>query len=198
MVPRTRRRIVRAGLTVMVTFVALCSGGCDSSNVLGGVWRAVGPPTGDVLIGRGLGGKSRPGVELVLGQYGSSVSGLLRFYRSPDYDVPRQAAAPSFECACAFVHNGTWNADSDRLSFTLNGCLPGAATKEQLFVRGNFVLDPGNSSVMTGTIAVEQLPSRLYQREQEWTFERVEGVSQSDLACERPVHADDGNVANGQ
>ena len=192
-----RRRPV---VLLFVLVATLVTTGCDSTNVLGGVWRATLPPTGDVIIGSGLGGAgttAQPplGVELALGLYGPDVTGLFRFYRSDDFTLPRDAAVPSKECSCTFVHRGRWSNAAKRLDFVLKGCLPGAAATQTVYVRGELTLNAVGA--LSGSLAVEDPASALYGRKQGWVFEPFDSVSRSDLICEPESDADAGNTANG-
>ena len=175
---------------------ALFFGGCDSTNVLGGVWRAVGTPTGDPIIGAGMTLDSPLGVELVLGHYGPDVTGLLRFYRNAEYTLPRYPGIPSKECGCAFLHQGRWSDNAERLNFVLKGCLPGAATTQTVYVRGDLTLD--EDGTLTGSLQVEDPASAYFGKKQAWVFERFSSVSSSDLTCEPVTDADAGNTANGR
>jgi len=188
----TSRRVACVALALLAVGAVV---GCDSTNVLGGVWRMSAPPTGDSLIGFGAPKEGTVGVELVLGHYGPDVTGLLRFYRTDDFVLPRQASAPKRECGCTFLRRGRWNTPNKRLDFVLQGCLPGAATRQTVYVRGDFTLNADGT--LAGGLEVEDPASAHFGRRQLWTFERFEGVSRSDLICEPETDADAGNTANG-
>ncbi len=191
--PATLRRRPALWIGLLLSIALLPA--CESTNLLGGVWRATEAPTGDTLVGPD---QDMPGVELVLGHYGPNVSGLVRFYRSDDYAVPREAAAPRRECACAFVHKGRWSSATERFSFVLRGCMPGEAVADQVYVRGDFALSADSPSLLEGTLEVEDPASSLYGRRQRWSFERFDSVSTSDLSCEPVTDADAGNTASGR
>jgi hypothetical protein len=139
------------------------------------------------------------GVELVLGQYGADVAGLVRFYhRGPlgAFDHARRATTPDRECECVHLQQGKANPNTGALSFVLQGCLPGSATEAVLRVRGGLQL--GADGRLTGALTVDQPGSTLDKQQVELEFDRhAARVDVADLQCETPVDASDGNTRSG-
>lgn len=171
---------------------------CSSSADLGGVWRATAPASGDnqLLV---QSPDDPVGVELVLGQYGVDVAGLVRFYhRGPlgAFDHARLAAAPDRECECVHLQQGKANPDTGALSFVLQGCLPGSATEAVVRVRGGLQL--GGDGRLTGILAVAQPDSPLDGKTVALVFDRQTAqVDLVDLQCDTPVDASHGNTSSG-
>ncbi|MBI5608557.1 MAG: hypothetical protein HY902_06725, partial [Deltaproteobacteria bacterium] len=64
---------------------------CTSSGSMGGVWRGASEPQG-TANGLLFGEEGAPlSVELVLGEFGPDLAGLLRFYRDSTYVSSRDA-----------------------------------------------------------------------------------------------------------
>ena len=190
-----RRPITR--LTMLAALaVGLCTA-CESDNQLGGVWRQIAPATGDLVISPAE-GFSAVGVELVLGHYGPDVAGVIRFYRRDNFESSRDPYAPARQCACTYLRQGRWSGASDRLTFSLKGCLPGEASQQSLYTLGDFLLVDDPQVNLAGTLTVEEPNSPLYGRQQSWQFERVSSVSASDLTCPTIEDSERGNTANGR
>ncbi len=168
--------------------------GCADGNDLGGIWHAVVPP-GDVLIHDDQAVPASIGVELVIGHYGPDIAGVLRYYRSDDFIVPREPTQPWLECLCNYLHQGRYSGAV--MTFTTRGCVPGSATEADLPLRGRFEFDAEGG--LGGTLSVNQPDSPLYGTMETLHFERTStagAIFDSDLTCERPA-ADEGNPYNG-
>jgi len=79
------------------------------------------------------------GVELVLGAYGPDLAGLMRYYRSAQFDLARSPLPPRKECECAFLHQAKVDA-TGRVTFVLDACVPGTSPDAPLALRGELTL----------------------------------------------------------
>lgn len=184
--------------TDLAALVALCAA-CSTSADLGGVWRATAPPQSadNPLLYQAPG--DPVGVELVLGQYGADVAGVMRWYhRGPlgDFDHARLAGVPDNECECVHLQQGKADTASGALSFVLQGCLPGSAPNTAVRVRGGMKL--GEDGRLDGTLTVDQPGSPLNGKQVALVFERrATRLEATDLQCEQPVDASHGNTLSG-
>lgn len=172
---------------------AVALAACTSSGSMGGVWRGTSEPQGTanpLLYGE----DGTPlSVELVLGEFGPDLAGLLRFYRDPTYVSSRDAAAPDAECACALVHNG--RVVASHAAFTLAGCLPGGAAKVATRVRAT--LDETETGLKL-SLTVDDATSPLDGRSTSLVLNRyglASEITGEDLAC--AVGPAGGNTASG-
>ena len=186
-------------LHIWIIVVLLMCCACTSGNELGGTWRLVkGDLLGDKVVFDESTGEADVGIELLIGQYGPDIAGLVRFYRTNKFQFLRSELMPDNDCACTFMHNGRVSADNTRMEFDLRGCVPGAATRSQLLMRaalefddsgqldGNWVVLDGNNKQWSG-------------KSQHFTFARIafgSAVDSRDLICETPDQ-DVGNIYNG-
>jgi len=172
---------------------AVALAACTSSGSMGGVWRGTGEalgPANSLLYGEAGAPLS---IELVLGEFGPDLAGLLRFYRDPTYVLARDAATPDDECACSLVHNG--RAVAGHAAFTLLGCLPGGAPKVASRVRA--ALDEVETGLKL-TLTVDDASSPLDGRSTTLVLNRyglASEITGEDLAC--PVGPAGGNTASG-
>ena len=186
-----------------VTFMALAAlavgvAGCASSVDVDGIWHAVPPEqgAGNTLISAT---KGMPGVELVVGTYGPDLSGLVRYYRTAQFDTPRAPEPPFRECQCAFLHQARLS-DTGHMTFYLDACVPGASPSSRVALTGDFnLLADGR---LAGTLTVDD-PTRpdLAGLQTQLTFVRNSAVPDGDptaVACENPATLADGNTASGQ
>lgn len=172
--------------------------GCPSGNELGGTWRPV-LPTSGALVHHPITGDASLGIELVLGHYGPDVAGVMRFYRSTDYDLTRDWTPPDFECACLYLHKGRYGATSSSFEFVTNGCLPGIATQESVFVRGTFKLD--QETRLVGQLRIDDPASTHDGLIEELIFTRTASAGStltSDFTCGHTDDADAGNTHSGK
>lgn len=132
--------------------------GCASADDLAGVWR--GAPVADSGALQLLHKDQPVGVELVLGQYGPDVAGIVRWWTSDDFLVERAAIAPDLDCACGLVRSGKVSTAGDRASFWLGGCLPGAATSSAVRTRVELKLQPDGEQLLA-TFTVDDTSSEL-------------------------------------
>lgn len=184
---------------------ALCLGlgtawlsACSSSSDVGGVWQGTSPA-------RGIGNQvvyasdgQALGLKLVIGQYGPDLAGILRFYTSAAFDRERSADSPDFECACAYLHGGRMDPVSGKVTFVLQGCMPGSASQQKQRVRGVFSLQTGGH--LGGTLRIDDPASALSGQSVDLQFDRLAqsgDIDPSDLVCSQPVDAAHGNPFNG-
>lgn len=181
-----------AGCWALVAGLAACTTGPD----IDGVWHADVPVSGssNTLIWS----KPQPGVELVIGSYGPDISGLIRYYRSGQFERPRAPQKPWQECECGFLHQARVD-NAGRVTFELNACVPGSSPTTPLALRGELrLMDDGR---LVGVLAVDD-PSRpaLAGASAQVTFVRVAATGSSDpaiLDCQHPASLADGNTASG-
>ena len=177
--------------------MTLLMGACTSSVDVDGIWHAVPPESGagNTLI---FDAKSMPAVELVVGTYGPDLSGLLRYYRTAQFETARAPEPPFRECQCAFLHQARLS-DTGHMTFYLDACVPGASPSARVALSGDFnLLSDGR---LAGTLTVDD-PSRpdLAGLHTQLTFVRNAAVPDGDptvLACDNPATLADGNTASG-
>lgn len=189
---RPRRPTARLAAAVLA---ALFASGCAAGNEFGGIWRGVAPAKGaaNALL-YGPGGEPLA-LELVLGEYGPDLSGLLRFYRQGSYVSARDAAPPDAECACALIYDG--RADSGKAAFSLRGCLPGGASQQ--LVRSRATLARDAQGVLTLSLQVDDAASPLDGQSVTVALlahASASEISSADLRC--PPGPANGNPASGR
>jgi hypothetical protein len=167
---------------------------CASSGSFGGIWR--GPveiaTAGSPLLFAKDGGAV--GVELVLGEYGPELSGVVRFYRNGNFVRARSASPPDLECACGFAHDG--KVSGDRAAFTLLGCLPGGSPSTAIRTRATLQTTLQGAqlelTVDDPTSPLDGLSTSLLLQRQGLASD----ISDADLACAPPPAG--GNAASGR
>jgi hypothetical protein len=173
--------------------------GCSTSRDVDGLWRAQLVPHGsDNALIFGPEGAA-VGLELVVGQYGPDLSGLVRYYASPEFERARVAEAPDNQCECGWLHQGRIDPVTNKVSFTLKGCVPGSSPDAVLRLRGQFEL--GTDERLAGTLRVDDPTSPLNDTALQITFDRIGGPGETDaseLACRQPTDAANGNVFSGR
>lgn len=171
-----------------------CLAACTSSGSLGGVWRGTSAAQGpDNAVLYGPAGAPQA-VELVVGEFGPDIAGLMRFYRSPSWVSPRDAGPPDSECACLLLHDGRSNAG--QAAFNLAGCLPGGAPQAAVRVRARLT-EVGEGLLLD--LQVDDKQSPLDGQKTQLTLRRQglpSDISSADLAC--PVPPPEGNTASGK
>jgi len=189
-----RRLLADLARASCASLLCACASGAD----VGGVWRGQAPRQGaanDILFGP----SDEPlGIELVLAEFGPDVTGLLRHYSAGDFTRVRRAEAPDRQCACGYLHQGRVDIGTERVSFTLRGCLPGGATQANLRVRGQFLREADR---LVGTLRVDEPGHPLHERAIELSLERVAAageVGAAELACSQPGDAAQGNIHSGR
>jgi len=201
--PSSRRPELGSRWFGAFAFLAIYLGvqGCTTSNNTGGVWRAQAPLQGETNAILFEPGGQPVGIELVLGEFGPDLSGLVRYYRAGPtgpFDQPRRAAAPDFECACAYLHDG--RIDSTGLvTFTLQACAPGVQAKGKIRLRGRFMIQADGRLV--GKLQVDSPGSSADGSSVDLAFERAlpsGDVDPRDLQCAQPLDAEHGNVDSGR
>jgi len=178
-----------------VIVVCALTVGCTTGNDLGGAWRVT-EMSGEPIIHDPITGKATVGIELLFGHYGTDLEGLVRFYRTADFQFWRKPLNPDRQCSGTYMRNGTASADTYQIEFDLDGCLPGAATESTLLVRGIFRLD--DDELLQGELKVLDDASLLYDKTQTMTFTRIKAagaVDSEELICETP-NQDAGNFFN--
>jgi len=101
----------------LVMIAALCVGSCSFTPEVTGVWRT---QKGDGLSWPALGFQGR--VELVVGQYGQAVAGMLRLY-DEDRDFKENYLFAA--CPCLYLDRASF--DGETLVFDVTPCGSGAA-----------------------------------------------------------------------
>ena len=190
------RPIARTVARLCLVLFCLLMAGCPSGNELGGVWRSV--ESDGVLIYDSTTGKPDIGIEIQLGHYGLDIAGVMRFYRTRQYDLTRDATNPYFECACTYMRKGRYGANSKTFEFIMEGCLPGSSPASSRFVRGSLRLEDNERLVgsltvddtSTGNSKVEKLVLSRHSA--------AGSVLAGDFACERTTDADAGNIYSGR
>lgn len=172
----------------------VCSG-CAADNEFGGIWRGTAPAksaANPLLYGPG----GEPlALELVLGEYGPDLSGLMRFYRQGSYVRARDAAPPDSQCACALVYGG--RSDSGKAAFSMRGCLPGSSPQQPVRTRATLARD--ELGVLTLHLQVDDATSALNGQSASIALlahTSASEISSSDLIC--PPGPAAGNPASGQ
>lgn len=183
-------------MAVAVVCAAAAAVACSTSGETGGVWRGIAPiaSASNSLIYADDGGPLA--VELVLGEYGPDLAGVLRFYRGDSFLQPRTQDAPDMACACALVHSGKVDTATGRAVFTLTGCLPGSSPHAKLRTIANLTLTPTDLLV---TLKVDDAVSPLHGSSLDLQLQRFASagnVSDADLVC--PLGGAGGNPASGQ
>lgn len=198
--PPHRRRLspVRAAVIGLACALATILG-CSTSREVDGLWRAQLEPHGaDNALIFGLEGAAL-GLELVVGQYGPDLSGLVRYYTSPDFERARVAEAPDNQCECGWLHQGRIDPVTNKVSFTLKSCVPGSSPQAVLRLRGQFEL--GTDERLAGTLRVDDPTSPLNGTAVQVTFDRIGAPGETDasqLVCRQPADAANGNVFSGR
>lgn len=190
--PRPLARPRTAGLWLALGLLA--SAGCAADSEFGGIWRgtalAKGPANQLLYDDSG----EPIALELVLGEYGPDLSGLLRFYRQGSYVRARDAAPPDAECACALIYGG--RADSGKAAFSMRGCLPGSSTRQALRTRATLARDA--TGQLTLQLQVDDATSPLNGQSTAIAlvaYANASEISSPDLAC--PPGPAAGNPASG-
>ncbi len=175
-------------------------GACSSGPDVDGVWHAEAPAQGTAnsLLFSATQPATPLGVELVIGAYGPDIAGLVRYYRSGQFDFARSPLPLRKECECAFLHQAKVDS-TGRVTFALQACVPGTSPESPLGLRGELnLMDDGR---LKGTVAVDD-PSQptLATSSVQLTFVRVATAATSDpaiLDCQHPATLADGNTASG-
>ena len=188
-------RCVQVGAAVGLS-VCLGLSGCAASGDFGGVWRGVAPKkSADNLLVFGDNGAPLA-VELVLGEYGNELAGLVRFFRDDSFLRTRSQDSPDLQCACVLVRDGHSDAALGKAALTLIGCLPGGSPKA--VVRALASLTTTVDGVQL-KLAIADTNSRWHGASMDMVLTRVGGsgdITGPDLAC--PAGTATGNPASGQ
>lgn len=175
--------------------LAILASGCAADTEFGGIWRGIAPsqgPANDLLYGPA----GEPmAIEIVLGEYGPDLAGLLRFYRQGSFVRARDANPPDSECACSLLYGG--RSDGGVAAFALRGCLPGAATK--VAVRTRATLSRDDLGVLQLKLVVDEPTSPHHGKAVVVALlpqASASEVSDADLLC--PLGPAAGNPTSGQ
>lgn len=180
---------------------ALPASACTSANDVGGIWRAEAPlhSSGNDVVFQG---ETDPvGVELVVGEYGPDVTGVIHFYHAGPtgpFDRARSALAPDFECACDYLHGGRIDAGTGALTFSLTGCAPGLNQKGVVRLRGRLALQADQR--LAGTLQVDDPGSPQNGASVDLVFDRAHlpaDIEATDLQCIQPADMARGNTNSG-
>lgn len=179
---------------------------CSSSGDSGGVWRAQArlPSEGNAILFQTPADPATAdpvGVELVLGEFGPDVAGVVRYYHAGPtgpFDLARQEAQPNFECNCAYLHGGKLDTHTGLLTFTLQACVPGLSPRAPVHLRGRFSVQPDGR--LSGTLQVDDPTSPAKGQLVALAFDRTGhpgDLASQDLQCATPADEHSGNVASG-
>ena len=166
---------------------------CSSGGELGGIWRGMAPIGSDSLV-RGNDGTAIA-VEVIIGEFGPDIAGVIRFFRAQAFLRARNADAPDRECACVYLHSGKVDTAAAHAWFSIEGCLPGGSTRQPLLVRGELVRTPMGAQLK---LKVNHPGSPLNQRETNIDLEQFGGagdIADADLQCPLPLPT--GNTSSG-
>jgi len=175
---------------IALAALACLASACTANTDVEGVWRA--KPKANSLVYNVSG--EPIGIEIVIGEYGPDVTGVVHFYRTQTFDSKQSALSPLNQCACAYLHDGGIDLSAKTLHFRLRGCVPGAATHAELPIYGELTLD--TDANLTGTLTVETAGGLVLPL----TFSRKDSVGQiepADLVCARPTESE-GNSFSGR
>ncbi len=189
---RPLRRVAEVAWIAAVAMLAACAGEAD----LGGTWRGVaqlGEPYGNLLHG----GDGQPvALELVIGEYGPDVAGVMRFFSGDIWLRARNPNPPDRQCGCALLHAGRVDGSTAQAAFTLLGCLPGASDRIGVRTRGTLRRTSLGAQLI---LVVDEPGSPLHKRTTTVDLEQTGGpgdIAEADLHCPLPLPA--GNTASGQ
>jgi len=159
----------RRALAALALSAALLSG-CSDSHLVTGSFRSA-----ESVVVAGLSGTAEGvWVELVLGQYGPDVAGIIRFYDDPDFILPVEGL-----CPCRFLVDGRF--DSPVLVFAFPNPSPGCATKDELLA-GRLEASP-DGDTLVGRLG------RSLEEGEVYTFRR--NLSAGDLGFKEKECRDD-------
>ena len=198
MVPR---HIPSLSLVALVC-VGASLGACTTGPDVDGVWHAEAPayaPTSELnSLVFGAPAATPLGIELVLGAYGPDAAGLVRYYRSGQFDLPRVPVRTRKECECAFLHQAKVDT-SGRVTFELEACVPGTSWDAPLTLRGTLNLQANGN--LEGAIAVDDPAAPQHTgKTVQLKFVRFGTTAASKpevLDCQDPSALADGNTASG-
>jgi len=161
-------------LLAIALLLAAAAAGCGDSHRVSGAYRSDGAVVFDDVPGLEQG----VFVELVLGQYGPDVAGIVRFYAENFIPVP-----PEGVCGCRFLIDGRF--EDDELVFAFpnpSPCVPAATTLLAARLKAS-----KDGDTLTGPMG------RTLAGGRDWTFTRyMEAVDlgDQDKQCE-PVETGD-------
>lgn len=143
------------------------------------------------------------GVELVIGQYGPDIAGVLRFFpnptpgQAPFYDEPVAYGPPDFGCQCVYLHAGSFDSGAGTLSFATAGCKPGEPPGSIFRMRATGQVGSKGELTLTFT---SQEPDDATPPVKDVVFARkgeASDLTSQLLQCPHPADAKQGNTANG-
>ncbi len=175
---QARRRGV--GVLLAITLLAAAAA-CGDSHRVSGAYRSDGAVVFDDVPGLEQG----VWVELVLGQYGPDVAGIIRFYAENGIPVP-----PEGVCGCRFLIDGRF--EDDELVFAFPNPSPCAAVATTLLAARLTASKDGDT--LTGPMG------RTLAGGRDWTFNRyMEAVDlgDQDRQCE-PLETGDVPVGGAE
>jgi hypothetical protein len=170
---------IKIFMVVLVIFTTAC----DSSRLISGVYRSE-----DKVIIEGVEGFTEGvWVELVLGQFGPDLTGLVKVY-------PNDQFLGSLEgmCGCRFIDEGTVIGSDVSFIFRSNGNCSDSENAPLLLAAMTFddpgpVIDQTSGQYLSGTIVLEGSDAGNAPT---LTFRRVLGINElgaSDLVCDDPL-----------
>lgn len=175
---RGRAWIRRGGIPLAVLAAAVTvSAGCQDSHRLTGSYRSIAPVVVDQVPGLSDGAY----VELILGQFGPDVAGIVRFFADPEFILPVEGV-----CPCRFLNDGRYG--DGRLVFRFRAPYPcGGDDAEELAA---WLATSDGGDTLEGPIGRAREGTS-------WTFRRnleAQDLGTQDKTCdESPAgsHADD-------
>jgi hypothetical protein len=182
----------RALLKLLLAVGLLPYTACAASDDLAGSWRSE-AVTGTLALHHN---DAPVGVELVLGQYGPDVAGVVHWWQTPDFLIRRTAEAPDGDCACGLVRSGKVADSGAAASFFVQACLPGVAAQTSIRSQVSLRLT-ADPDVLDAVWTVNDPTSPLHGQMANVRLRRTLGageVTAEDLACGPST----GNPASGR
>jgi hypothetical protein len=163
----SRGRIRSAVLAL--AFAALLAG-CSDSHLVTGAFRSTEPVVVEGVPGLDDGAW----MELVLGQYGPDIAGIIRFRADKDIPIPLEGL-----CPCRFLIDGRF--DAGVLVFAFENPSPCATKATELLAARLTAFDDGDTLI--GPVG------RTLDDAREWTFIRTidaDDLGSKDKSCDEP------------
>lgn len=157
----------------LVFALALGALACSDAHLVTGVYRSQ-----QAVVLEDVAGFEGDGVyvELVFGQYGPDVAGLVRFYGDSNFLFPASGG-----CDCRFIQEGRYDADDRAVLFTFLG--PVSCDDSAPLLGARLEADE-TGDVLRGRLGLD------LEGDSQWTFERVvteEEMTDSNKTCEEKL-----------
>ena len=181
---KSRKSIIRSYIAISV-FLAAAFCSCDSSRLISGVYRS---ETAVVIDGI-PGFENGLWMELVLGQFGPDLTGIVRVYQEEGFLVPAAGM-----CPCRFVDNG--EVVDSRVGFVFRNPADCPGSTDSLFVVAtlNFdepgaLIDDESGEYLSGELVLQDALTSGAVPE-EVSFRRVLSwgrMGEDDMSCNDPL-----------